>query len=232
MFKVSHKRIYTTITNYHILDKDLSMQAKGLMTWFLSDINNWDGSFDGILKNNNLLDKEFLLNIIDELKSRGYIEIDKKGNYKINEKSKKLADEDLKKVKASDTEELGNNSPKKVNLYTKCRNYINEYTEDRELRSVLIQYLNLRFNPGAGTRLHSMPIAYLNQWRNLLITLDTMEGDKTKIVAQSINKQWAKFVDIPKARDDVKSNSYTKEDIEKFRKRAKEIEKQGGQGIF
>ena len=38
MFKVKQSRTFTTMTNYHILDVNLSLEAKGLQTWFLSNI--------------------------------------------------------------------------------------------------------------------------------------------------------------------------------------------------
>ena len=231
MFKVKQSRTFTTITNYHILDVNLSLEAKGLQTWFLSNVKSWDGTFENILKHNNNLTKKKLLEIINELNSNGYIEIDKKGNYQILDKPKNVTEKDLKPITIEEinTTEV---SSKHKNLFEKCNEYINNYTDDNELKAVLREYLFLRLNPGAGTRLAGMPIQYFNQWRNLVLTLDSVSGNKVEIVKQSITNKWAKFVDVKGTRDDVKSNTYTKEEIEKFRKQAAEIEKQGEQGVF
>ena len=87
MFKVKQSRTFTTMTNYHILDVNLSLEAKGLQTWFLANVKSWDGTFEDILKHNNNLTKDSLLKIINELNSNGYIEVDKKGNYQILDKN-------------------------------------------------------------------------------------------------------------------------------------------------
>lgn len=231
MFKVKQSRTFTTITNYHILDVNLSLEAKGLQTWFLSNVKSWDGTFEEILKHNNELTKDNLLKIINELNSNGYIEVDKKGNYQILDKPKNVTAKDLKPIKieeinASDT------TSKHKNLFDKCNEFIDNYTDNNALKNALREYLFLRLNPGAGTRLASMPLQYFNQWRNIVMTLDTFSGNKVEIVKQSTTNKWAKFVDVKETRDDVKSNTYTKEEIEKFKKRAAEIEQKGEQGVF
>ena len=231
MFKVKQSRTFTTMTNYHILDVNLSLEAKGLQTWFLANVKSWDGTFEDILKHNNNLTKDSLLKIINELNSNGYIEVDKKGNYQILDKPKNVTAKDLKpinieEIKASDT------SSKHKNLFDKCNEFIDNYTDNNAMKNVLREYLFLRLNPGAGTRLASMPLQYFNQWRNLVMTLDTLSGDKVAIVKQSTTNKWAKFVDVKDTRDDVKSNTYTKDEIKEFRERAAKIEKEGGQGVF
>ena len=231
MFKIKQSRTFITMTNYHILDINLSLEAKGLQTWFLSNVKSWDGTFEDILKHNKNLTKEKLLIIINELNNNGYIEIDKKGNYQILDKPKNVTSKDLKPIVLADVDKPEPDTKHK-NLFDKYNDYINNYTEDAELRAVLREYLILRLNPGAGTRLASMPLQYLNQWRNLVTTLDTFSGNKVNIVKQSISNKWAKFVDLKSARDDVKSNTYTKDEIKAFKERAAKIEEEGGQGVF
>lgn len=231
MFKVKQSRTFITMTNYHILDINLSVEAKGLQTWFLSNVKSWDGTFEDILKHNKNLTKEKLLIIINELNNNGYIEVDKKGNYQILDKPKNVTSKDLKPIVLDDVDKE-EPSAKHKNLFDKCNDYINNYTNDPELRAALREYLLLRLNPGAGTRLASMPLQYFNQWRNLVTNLDTFSGNKVAIVKQSISNKWAKFVDIKATRDDVKSNTYTQEEKEKFKARAAKIEQEGGQGVF
>lgn len=229
--KVKQSRTFVTMTNYHILDINLSLEAKGLQSWFLSNVKSWDGTFEDILKHNNNLTKDKLLEIMNELNSNGYIEVDKKGNYQILDKPKNITSKDLKPITDKDIS-TNETSSKHKNLFDKCNEYIDKYTDNNALRLVLREYLFLRLNPGAGTRLASMPIQYFNQWRNLLLSLDNLSGNKVEIVKQSTTNKWAKFVDVKGTRDDVKSNTYTKEEIEKFKERAAKIEQEGGQGVF
>lgn len=233
MFKVKKSKTYITITSYHLKDINLSIEAKGLQSWLLSDFSNWDGTFEEIISLNSTLTRSQLINILNELQEKGYLEIDKNNNYIIYDKPVNVKDKVFKPI-TLESDANSSETGKKKNLYQKCDEAVRSYTQDEKLYNALIQYLKLRLNPGAGTRLASMPLQYFNQWRNQLFSLDTMKGDKVKIVEQSIMKGWAKFVDLPEtvSLDKVKSNSYTMEEIEEFKNRAKKLEEEGGKGIF
>ena len=53
VFRVQKNKNYTTMSNYHLRDKNLSLKAKGLLSWMLSNNDDWDysigndGTFSG-----------------------------------------------------------------------------------------------------------------------------------------------------------------------------------------
>ena len=223
MFKIKQSKTFVTMTNYHLKDINLSLEAKGFHSWLLSNDGNWSGNFNDILGFHYGLTQTQVIKILNELQSNGYIEI-KGDDYIVNDKPINVSKKDLKPIELNDT---ANETKAKPNLFTKCLDFINEYTEDEHLRKALTDYLSLRLNPGQDSRLAQYKLQYFNQWRNLLLTLDTMSGDKVRIVEQSYTKQWGKFVDIApnKTLDNVKSGSYTKEEMESFRKKLEETHK-------
>ena len=48
VFKINKNKNYTTISNYHLKDKNLSLKAKGLLSIMLSLPSNWDYSVRGL----------------------------------------------------------------------------------------------------------------------------------------------------------------------------------------
>ena len=75
-FKVFKNGYFTTMSNYHLKDKDLSLKAIGLLSKMLSLPDNWDYSFKelvSICKESEEAVKAALL----ELKSHDYIFIEK-----------------------------------------------------------------------------------------------------------------------------------------------------------
>ena len=48
-FRINKKRNYTVMNNYHLRDKNLSLKAKGLLSFMLSLPDNWDYSMNGLV---------------------------------------------------------------------------------------------------------------------------------------------------------------------------------------
>ena len=48
IFRIEKNKNYTTMSNYHLQDKDLSLKAKGLLSLMLSLPENWDYSVAGL----------------------------------------------------------------------------------------------------------------------------------------------------------------------------------------
>ena len=48
IFRINKSKDYTTMSNYHLQDKELSLKAKGLLSVMLSLPNNWDFSVRGL----------------------------------------------------------------------------------------------------------------------------------------------------------------------------------------
>lgn len=81
VFKVEKTKKYTIMSNYHLRDKDLSLKAKGLLSFMLSLPSDWDYSLNGlcaIFKEQETAIKSTLR----ELKRKRYLIIDKVRNNK------------------------------------------------------------------------------------------------------------------------------------------------------
>ena len=81
---------------------------------------------------------------------------------------------------------------KRKNLYEKCVDAINEYTDDLELQDLLVTYLKMRLE------VKDKPL-YYNMWRgqlNKLFSLSNKLDDLCNIVQQSIDKGWLSFYEI------------------------------------
>lgn len=76
-FRVNKKNNYTTMSNYHLKDKTLSLKAIGLLSKMLSLPENWDYSINGLVA----ICKEkktSVISTLDELKEHGYVIVTKK----------------------------------------------------------------------------------------------------------------------------------------------------------
>ncbi len=72
IFRVEKNRNYTTISNYHLQDKNLSLKAKGLLTIVLSLPPDWTISLDGL----QTLSKDGIDSVrsaLNELEKNGYL---------------------------------------------------------------------------------------------------------------------------------------------------------------
>ena len=75
-FKIDKTKDYTIMGNYHLRDKQLSLKAKGLLSWMLSNNNNWDYSIAGIVANCKE-NETAIRTALDELKQFGYLKINR-----------------------------------------------------------------------------------------------------------------------------------------------------------
>lgn len=81
VFKVEKKKNYTIMSNYNLRDKDLSLKAKGLLSFMLSLPSDWDYSLNGLCA----ICKEqetAIKSTVRELKRKRYLIIDKVRNNK------------------------------------------------------------------------------------------------------------------------------------------------------
>ena len=72
VFRIERKGNYTTMSNYHLRDKNLSLKAKGLLSICLSLTDSWDYSINGltaICKEG----RDAVQNTVKELEQAGYI---------------------------------------------------------------------------------------------------------------------------------------------------------------
>lgn len=76
VFKIEKTNNYTVMSNYHLRDRNLSLKAKGLLSFMLSLPENWDYSLNGLA---SVLKEEetAIKTALDELKQYNYLKIDK-----------------------------------------------------------------------------------------------------------------------------------------------------------
>lgn len=77
IIRVHKNKNYTVMSNQHLFQRDLSLKAKGLMSLFLALPSDWEYSISGLCKMGKE-GKDAINAAIAELKSFGYIEIERK----------------------------------------------------------------------------------------------------------------------------------------------------------
>ena len=76
VFKVEKKKNYTIMSNHHLQNKNLSLKAKGLLSYMLSLPSDWDYSLAG-LESNLKESKISIRNTLNELKENDYLSVTK-----------------------------------------------------------------------------------------------------------------------------------------------------------
>lgn len=81
VFRIEKNDNYTVMSNYHLRDKNLSLKAKGLLSFMLSLPDNWDYSLSGLVS--SLKEEETSIkSALNELKTVGYLAITRERNDK------------------------------------------------------------------------------------------------------------------------------------------------------
>lgn len=76
VFKVEKRKNYTIMSNHHLQNKNLSLKAKGLLSYMLSLPEDWEYSLAG-LEANCKESKTALTTALNELKVNGYLKVEK-----------------------------------------------------------------------------------------------------------------------------------------------------------
>jgi len=72
VFRVERNTNYTTMSNYHLRDKSLSLKAKGLLSFCLSLPDTWDYSVAGLTKVCKE-GRDCIMSTLNELEEHGYL---------------------------------------------------------------------------------------------------------------------------------------------------------------
>lgn len=87
VFKIEKNKNYTIMSNYHLRDKNLSLKAKGLLSFMLSLPENCDYSLSGLIAVCKEQESS-IKSTLRELKNNGYLVIEKvrgeKGYFEYN----------------------------------------------------------------------------------------------------------------------------------------------------
>ena len=88
---------------------------------------------------------------------------------------------------------FGESKPVKLNLYQQCLAIINDYTEDTNIKKMLIDYLDLLLEKMRNEH----KVLYANQFKGMLKHLSDLvaskEGKLEDIISQSISKGYIGF---------------------------------------
>ena len=76
VFRIEKTNNYTTMSNYHLRDRNISHKARGLLSFMLSLPDDWDYSLSGLVSISKE-SKSALRSALNELKEYGYLIIDK-----------------------------------------------------------------------------------------------------------------------------------------------------------
>ena len=98
---------------------------------------------------------------------------------------------------SSDTFQFGKPKQTKLNLYQQCLAIINDYTEDNNIRKMLIEYLDLLLEK---SKVEHKPL-YANQFKGMLKHLNDLIASKENgtiedIISQSIQKSYIGFFPV------------------------------------
>lgn len=235
---------YTVISNEHLKDKRLSLKAKGLLSVMLSLPDTWDYSISGLVaicRESETAVKSTL----NELKSCGYLVVTKKmpnetesGRieyvYDIFEKAQtekqgvekqgvekqgveSLGVENVRQLstKESSTDESNTDNEKKEGKRAGYDEIIASYTDNGELRSVLVEFVKMR-------KMMKKPLT--NKGLSLLLTskkgldgLASNDAEKIDVVQQSIMRGWLGF--FPLKDMDAKRGTVSRETTSGFGKK-------------
>jgi DNA-binding Lrp family transcriptional regulator len=87
--------------------------------------------------------------------------------------------------------------PKKKNLYEKCIDVIDEFTDDTEIKELLVTYLRMRLE------VKDKPL-YINQFKGMINKLKELTDDTISVIQQSIDRGYLSFYPLSK-NNNVKS---------------------------
>ena len=132
--------------------------------------------------------------------------------------------------------EFGKQKPKKQNLFTKCVSLIDDKTNDQELRSLLISWLNMLLEKYK----YRGKILYANVFKGKLNMLDKFdEADWKEIIEYNLQKGYEGFYPIPTFNNSFKNESgarhvptMTEEDYIRQEEYLREMDEKGVQVRF
>ena len=205
VFRVEKTKDYTIMSNYHLRDKNLSLKAKGLLSWMLSNSDDWDYTVAGIVSNVKE-SRDAVNSALCELEDYGYLtrrqlrEGGKFGDmeYLITEKpfTENPTTENPQQINTNINKELNkrNNSLSKdkeeqAPETRKYKNYgeIFSASENNEIRVALEKFVKSLSNKYG----YKPKVTTVDKFANTLRELSSNNSELAmRIVDQSIDKGW------------------------------------------
>ena len=220
VIRVNKNKDYTTMSNYHFRDKELSLRAKGLLSQMLSLPEDWDYSIEGLAT----LNKEGVKAIrstLQELEDRGYLirtrVNDEKGHFAyVYDIFEKPQTEDLPyypqghavqghavqghtlKDRQLNTKELNTKDIKKERKSSSYNEIIDTLVIDPKLKEALIEFIKMRKLSKKPPTDHALELLIKKLYK-----LSSDPQTQIEIVEQSILNNWQGFFPL-KTVDNVK----------------------------
>ncbi len=220
--KTQSQHSMVTMPKYAFEDANLTLAEKGLYATFFCE-NKSTFSAD-ITSDEEVAAMKGLI-------QKGYVVKAKAGSsyqYKVNFKPTAIKDK-VEPTIAEATEPTPVVAKKKTKQEI-VDSLVDEYTSDEKLRQVLKAYFHARHKKVGRFAEMSLWYSTDEDARRMLNQLNTIPGDKYAIVKASLDGQFFKFFEQPESNvsTDGVSNRYSQEEIEEFRRKAAEIQQNGG----
>lgn len=223
VFRIEKNSNYTVMSNYHLRDKDLSLKAKGLLSWMLSNNDDWDYSIAGIVA--CCKEGETTINTaLKELQDNGYVEVKK---IMPNKESNRIHYEYFvyeypQGVESQGVESLGldnqglesqgvenqgqRNNNKSI---TKKSNNNKQYSDNKELDTAIKDFIDHRkkMRKPMTDRAIDLFIKKLNG-------LSTSEGKQILMINTAIERGWMTVYPIKEDRPMERKNSDKLKELE------------------
>ena len=210
VIRVNKNKDYTTMSNYHFRDKELSLRAKGLLSQMLSLPEDWDYSIEGLAS----LNKEGVKAIrstLQELEDRGYLirtrVNDEKGHFAyVYDIFEKPQTEDLPyypqghavqghavqghtlKDRQLNTKELNTKDIKKERKSSSYNEILDSMVTNPKLKEALIEFIKMRKLSKKPPTDHALELLIKK-----LYQLSSNPEIQILIVEQSILNNWQGF---------------------------------------
>jgi DNA-binding transcriptional regulator YhcF (GntR family) len=233
-----------TMPAYILEDPNVSLAAKGLYIQLYYS----NKSICSLAELSTFVDasEEELKKTFEELTEAGYVVIK---NSKCELLQKAVSSKSTKKTTVEEaTAYAETTQPKKLNIYEKMTGLVNRYDLPENVKQLLITYFSNWL--GKKGRFAEADALHGNRVMAMigdLISFHLSEDDIIDCIQTSIDKGWYKFVDPTKKstttettsvnssnfnKEDLVSGSYTQDEIDQLKERAKQLEADGKQGVY
>ena len=113
--------------------------------------------------------------------------------------------------------------PKKKNLYSKCQDYIMQYTNNVVLQDALCRFLDLRLEIA---KQECKPF-YYNMWPSIVTELDALAGsteEAVKVVNKSIESGWKRFYPLKDYNKSATKSHITEKNVDTIKRSDDELD--------
>ena len=174
----------------------------------------------GYIEKVNFDGRHRILKVIKQTNQNDEAESSKCSSININSNTGK---KDILNNKLFNTPEIESKKPKKKNLYSKCQDYIMQYTNNVVLQDALCRFLDLRLEIA---KQECKPF-YYNMWPSIVTELDTLAGsteEAVKVVNKSIESGWKRFYPLKDYNKSATKSHITEKNVDTIKRSDDELD--------